>query len=307
MRRIGERRGPLKPPLRLNYRQIFILPSRFGLGFSFMTMVMTMAALNFNNNLALILSYLLLSILLFTSVLAYKNLAGVEIKPAITAAVFAGETAIFSISIKVAKNRRWVLQCWQQTQQSQVNLTPGTQAQLLIRKQANTRGRLPLGRWKLQSTWPYGFFRAWSWILPADYCVVYPTPAPAPPVLPFAGLQGQQLEPAQSGDDELQGLHEYQHGEPLNRIAWRSSARADKLISRESEQTLGGEVSLNWDAITTSSLEEKLSILCAWALQSESMGLKWGLKIPGFELKPDTGKAHLHQALRQLALFGDDE
>ncbi len=307
IQRIGKRRGPLTPPIQLNYRQIFILPSRFGLGFSVLVFVMTIAALNFNNNLALLLSYLLLALILFSSILAYKNLADIQINKATAEAVFVGETAVFSIPINVDNGFRPVLECWQQTLQSQCNLSPHTSTHLVIRKPALQRGRLELGAWKLQTIWPYGYFRAWSWILPTDYCLVYPAPASQTPALPFTGAQGQQFQTALSGDDELHGLHEYQAGEPLNRIAWRSSARADKLISRESERSQGGEINLNWDLLESAETEQRLSILCAWALQAEKSGLRWSMELPGFQLKTSSGQAHLHQALRQLAIFGKHE
>jgi len=57
--RVRTKRGPLTPPFELAYRHIFVLPTKFGLGFGFMLLFMALGGLNFNNNMALILVFLL--------------------------------------------------------------------------------------------------------------------------------------------------------------------------------------------------------------------------------------------------------
>jgi len=302
---ISRRRGPLHPPLQLGYRQIFILPSRFGAGFAVLLLVMTVAGLNYNNNLALILSYLLLAIFLLVSNLAYRNLRGIEISPAIAEPVFAGQTAEFFISLRSNVGQRFALECWQDECCDQISLLPGKQERLLILKHAPQRGRLPHGPWKLQSAWPFGFYRAWSWIIPVDTCLVYPAPADNPPPLPWSGNAGMLSSLPQAGDDELHGLRDYQAGDPLNRIAWRSSARADRLITRESEQHQAGELILGWDLLPAMETEMRLSILCAWMLEAENREFEWSLQLPGEDLASGSGREHLQGALRYLALFSE--
>ena len=62
--RLAERRLPAltryrqsEPlPIRLHPRRVYILPTRFGLGFAVLLMAMLIGALNFNNNPALLLA-----------------------------------------------------------------------------------------------------------------------------------------------------------------------------------------------------------------------------------------------------------
>ena len=49
-------------------------------------------------------------------------------------------------------------------------------------------------------------------------------------------------------------------------------------------------------------LEHRLSRLCAWVLQAQALGLDYGLRLNGVELKPSNGEAHKRQCLEALAL-----
>ena len=71
--RVRSKRGPLSPPFELEYRHIFVLPTKFGLGFGFMLLLMALGALNFNNNMALMLVFLLGTIAQMTTLIAYRN------------------------------------------------------------------------------------------------------------------------------------------------------------------------------------------------------------------------------------------
>ena len=46
-------------PLTINWRRIFILPTKPGLFFAFIALLMLIASLNFNNNMGLMLTFLL--------------------------------------------------------------------------------------------------------------------------------------------------------------------------------------------------------------------------------------------------------
>ena len=48
--------------------------------------------------------------------------------------------------------------------------------------------------------------------------------------------------------------------------------------------------------------EHKLSRLCAWVLQADKLGVDYGLRLPGQEIKPASGEAHKRRCLEALAL-----
>jgi uncharacterized protein (DUF58 family) len=49
--------------------------------------------------------------------------------------------------------------------------------------------------------------------------------------------------------------------------------------------------------------EEKLSRMARWVLDAEAQGLRYGLRLPGAELPPNSGMAQRDECLRRIALF----
>ena len=95
--RVLTRRGPMTPPFELEYRHVFVLPTRFGWGFGFMLVFMALGALNFNNNMALMLVFLLGTIAQLTTLIAYRNLSGLSVDSIHAEPVFSGENAHFRV------------------------------------------------------------------------------------------------------------------------------------------------------------------------------------------------------------------
>src|SRR5207245_2611316 len=57
-----------------------------------------------------------------------------------------------------------------------VDVPAGGLAEVVLAVPAARRGWLPLGRVMLETRFPLGLFRAWSYIEPAARCLVYPEP-----------------------------------------------------------------------------------------------------------------------------------
>jgi uncharacterized protein (DUF58 family) len=154
---------------------------------------------------------------------------------------------------------------------------------------------------RMENRFPLGLFRAWSVVIPATRCLVYPKPSPHPPPLPKSG-RGDQGS-AQKGDgDHFHGLREYQPGDPLRRIAWRTSARHQKLYSREMETPRERSCALNWYLMGPGDTEAKLSVLAAWILRAERHQIPYSLEMPGTALPADLGEHHRDACLEILAL-----
>jgi len=77
--RVLARRGPMTLPFALEYRHIYMLPTRFGWGFGFMLLLMALGGLNFNNNMALMLVFLLATITQLSMLIAHRNLSGLRV------------------------------------------------------------------------------------------------------------------------------------------------------------------------------------------------------------------------------------
>ena len=105
-RRLRRRRGDTALPLQLEYRDLYVLPTRFGFWFGVLVFLMLIGGLNFNNNMTLAMVFLLASIALLTTLLAYRNLVGLTITAVRATPVFCGEEARFRVLLGNREERR---------------------------------------------------------------------------------------------------------------------------------------------------------------------------------------------------------
>src|SRR5689334_15764834 len=86
-------RGPVRGEIVLVQRRIFILPTRPGLVFAIVLLLMLTGAVNYALSLGFILTFLLASLAITGMLYTVRNIAGLRITAARTAPVFAGENA----------------------------------------------------------------------------------------------------------------------------------------------------------------------------------------------------------------------
>ena len=99
----------------------------------------------------------------------------------------------------------------------------------------------------------------------------------------------------------------YRRGDPLKLVVWKQVARSqargsDELVSRDTQQAQRYELWLDFGQTGLPDTEAKLSRLCAWVLQADKLGVDYGLRLPGQEIKPAEGDGHRRRCLEALAL-----
>jgi uncharacterized protein (DUF58 family) len=305
LERLKRRRGPTRLPRTLEYRHIFVMPTRFGFWFGVLLALLALGGLNFNNNMALLLAFLLAAVAQMTTLLAYRNLVGLTVRDLQAEPVFAGQKARFTVVLHNSEARnRFTIQALGADSVSCADVEASAGARLTVTRATERRGWLQSPPFRLENRYPLGLFRAWSVFIPEARCLVYPAPAPHPPPLPRTGRGDHGI--ARKGDGEhLHGLREYQPGDPIRRVAWRTSARHGKLYSREMETPREEACEFNWYLMGGKDVEEKLSILTAWILRAERRQIPYSLEMPSDALPADLGESHCHACLRILAEFGD--
>ena len=303
LERVRQRRGAIKLPFTLEYRHIYVLPTRFGVWFGILLAVTAIGGLNFNNNLALLLGFLLAAIAQLTSLLAYRNLVGMSINSIHADPVFAGESARFRIYLNNPEARpRLAVQVRFSTNSDTRDIGPHQTTALVLEQVTHKRGWAAMNPFTLENQYPLGLFRAWSVIIPQARCLVYPAEASNPPPLPRTGRGDEGIADAGEGE-QFHGLREYHPGDPLRRVAWRASARHGKLYSRVMETPREEACELNWYLMGNRSVEEKLSIMCAWILRAERQQVPYSLELPTDALPAGLGEEHRDACLRILALY----
>lgn len=276
------------------------------MAFGALLVFMALGGLNFNNNLALLLVFTLAAIAFTTALVAYRNLRGLKVVAVRADPVFAGATARFRLHLDNPETRpRFAVLAgasgWRANDCA--DIPPLARAELGIDVTSHRRGWMPLPPVRLETRYPLGMFRAWSWLFPVERVLVYPAPDPAPP--PFPVTAGGHLgQPLRGEGEQVHGLREYREGDSLRRVAWRTSARHEQLYTREMESPRERSCTLSWQSLAGIEHEQRIAILTAWVLQAESGRLAYTLELPGARLGPSQGEPHRSQCLEALALFG---
>lgn len=298
---------PERGAIVLGHRRVYIVPSRLGLLFGGTLGILLVGSINYALSLGFALTFLLAGIGIAGMVQTTRNLVQLSIRAGRCDPVFAGEAAQFRISLAnngdfdrpeiLARHLASGSQCV-------VDVGAGSAADVVLAVPALSRGWLPPGRVMLETRFPLGLFRAWSYVEPDCRCLVYPRPeASALPPLALSAQAGGVRAHVQ-GSDDFSGLRSYQPSDSPRHVAWKSVARSDSMLTK---QFAGDAVADLWldlrDLPASLGLEERLSRLAGWVLAAERAGARYGLRLPGIELELGRGEVHRAACLKALALF----
>ena len=298
-----QRRARVIPPINVQYRQIFILPTRFGWMLGLLMFSMLMGSLNFNNNLGLLTTFIVAGLALISMLMAYRNLRGIRIHRTSAEPVFAGQPLMLNVTFINEQDRaRPALELLSGKTPVDFDLPAASLEEIGIRIATEKRGWLKPGRLRLQTSHPIGLFEAWTWFWPERPVLVWPRPAAHPPPLPSGHNrdQGRQQRSEPEGEDFF-SLRNWQSSDPLHRIAWKASQRHQTLLSREFRAEQSDHLMFDLEQTPGRGLEERIGNLAAWVLQAEREHLNWTLKLGDVLHGPGSGKAHCHRCLRLLA------
>jgi len=305
------RRAPEDTPcVTLHHSRIYILPTRRGLALLGTAATMLLTSLNYSLSLGFAVTFLVIGVGASALLHTFRNLSGIEVRPLTAGATFAGGTLPFVLSLTGGSGirRGFILQAAEDATQ-RFDVPASTALSVTLHRAAPMRGRVALGRVTLSSDYPVGLWRAWAYVHFALDGIVYPAPEPSPPPLPI-GAEGHHALMAASGEDtDLAGLRDYQNGDPLQRIAWKSVARGTGWHTKQFEGSGGGgPVTLTWDALPAGmSREARIARLTAWVLAAERAARPFALRLPGWNLQVGQGREQRRQALTALALMPFDE
>lgn len=288
-------------PIRLHRHRIYVLPTRFGLMFSAVLLVMLMGALNYNNNPALLLTCLLGAACYQSVFQAFRCINGVQLVSLQGEPCHAGEPLYINLSFHADGRPRRSLRLRVADQESVFDIGNGD-GRVRVSVPAAQRGWCRVGRIRLHSEYPFGLFQVWSWLNPDFAALVYPRLEIGAPPLPHADDAAAEVATKRSGD-EFGMLRDYHPSDPRRSIAWKASARHDTLLVKEFEQRRGQDIALEWSATATLVYEARICRLAAWVQAAEGAQLRYVLRLPDETVGPGLGPDHRHACLRALALL----
>ncbi len=297
---------PERGAIVLRHRRVYIVPSRLGWIFAGALGVLLVGSINYSLALGFALTFLLAGLGIAGMVHTARNLALLSVIAGRAAPVFAGERAQFRLYLdNRARFDRPAILVRHVASGAQVLLDAGaaavTEAALAV--PAPRRGRLALGRVMLETRFPLGLFRAWSYAEPDTQCLVYPRPEPSPLPEPAPGAAGGTARARARGTDDFSGLRAYQLSDSPGQVAWKVTARTGDRVTKQFTGEAAVELWLDWAGLGPAlDTERRLSRLAGWVLAAERAGSRYGLRLPGLEIAPGRGETHRAACLQALAL-----
>jgi uncharacterized protein (DUF58 family) len=302
----ARRRHGIDPdPLILSGRRIYIVPTGLGIAFALMLFAMFLGAMNYANNLALGLTFVLGALSLTAMHYCHRNLAGVRIASGASEPVFAGQTARFRIALENSAPlaRHELLIASDHCAASPARVDPSGRAILEVELPAARRGVLTLDHFEVATRHPFGLFYAWAYLHMNVKCMVYPKPSERSGMPPPLETDTGGAQDTLRGDEDFAGLRTFHPGDSPRRIAWKAYARERGLHVKVYAGTAVTSHLFDWNSLPGLGVEERLSQLCRWIEDAYAAGRAFGLRLPGLEIPQNIGPAHRQRCLTALALF----
>jgi uncharacterized protein (DUF58 family) len=286
-------------------KRIYILPTRPGVAFAAALTVMLIGSINYNLSLGYILTFLLGSMAMVAILHTFRNLVQLRVTPGRVDPVFAGGTARFELYLENRTGyERCAIALWREGTAARCDVPSRRGATVSIAAAAQQRGWLMPGRITVDTRFPVGLLRAWSYIRPDVRCLVYPKPDDGLLPLPDPWGGAGEKRTSGGGSDDFAGLRAYQASDSPRHIHWKAAARGQGLQTKVFSGRAAAELWLDWNQLPGNmGLEAKLSRLTRWVLAADQDGLRYGLRLPGIALAPDSGEPHRLACLRALALY----
>jgi uncharacterized protein (DUF58 family) len=296
-------------------RRVFILPTRPGMAFVGLLLIMLIGSVNYNLGLGFVLTFFTGSCAIVDMYMTARNMALLRLAPGRAQPVFAGAEAQFELLVHNDTPRDryaiWLGFHDEGEPRQSIDVASKGSAAVVLSRPTTERGWLVAPRVRLFTRFPLGLFGAWSYWQPDAKVLAYPQPEAMPPPLPTTGAAREDGH-GTVGLDNFSGIRSYQPGDPMRHLAWRQIARlhpADggNLVSKHFEGGAVSDLLLDLQALPPLlDIEVRLSRLTAWVLEAERRALPYALHIGHRQIPQGLGEAHCAECLHALALYGKE-
>lgn len=296
-------------------RRVFIVPTRPGLAFAGLLLIMLIGSINYTLGLGFALTFFTGACAVADMVMTARNLNRLRLAPGRAQPVFSGQEAQFELRLLNPTPRaRYAIRIGFQHDgepRQAVDVPAGGDAVLALAAPTEGRGWLAAPRVRLLTRFPLGLFRAWAYWQPDLRVLVYPAPEENAPPLPHSGAASEDGH-GLVGLDNFAGIRAYQPGDPMRHLAWRQIARHDPALGGQlaTKHFEGGAVAgmtLDFALLPLGmDLELRLSRMAHWVLEAERRALPYAFRLGHHDLPAGLGEAHRAACLRALALYGQE-
>ncbi len=305
---VRRRQGEDALPVALARRRLYILPTRAGMAFGFLWVLMLLAGLNYGNSLALFFTFLLAGFALVAMNDCHRNLLGITLVSVSAPAVFARSAGALQLTLEnpAPRARPGIQAALEEGPLASADLAPHGRALVTLPLTPARRGIVRIDRLRLTSSHPFGLSRTWTWVhLPIEV-LVYPHPHGSLPRPITSGHHPGESSRGGSGLDEWMGLRPFRDGDSPRQVDWKAYARGAPLLVKEYSPAGADLCLFDFAELRMPDVEARLSQLARWVVDAEAGGERYGLRLPGLQLAPNRGPEHRHRCLAALALYAAD-
>lgn len=299
------RRLPRSDCQQFSQKNLFILPTGAGVMFGIMLLIMLITGINYQNSLIYLLTFVLGGVFVGAMHQTHRNLAGVTLALTRAGESVDGDTAPFSLRLTAGKNDAVAVHVSHNRSLPVIVTVPAGQSRdISVLVNAVRRGYLRPEKIRIETRYPFGLLKAWSWLRPASAGLVFAKPVTAPEVIATVedGDSAAQTR-VQPGSDSAD-LRPWREGDSSQRVLWKRFARTGQLVVADWQGHTGNPQWLDFQAFAGADTELRLSYLAYLVNDRQRQGMRFGLNLPGQSIEPDTGAAHALRCQRALAVWG---
>jgi len=296
----------------LDQRSTYILPTKAGFLMVFIIFLMMVASTNYQNNMAFMLTFLILSISIVSIVFTFKNLQGLVFELGKNQSIFAGEKLAFNfqVSSQLDTPHSGIGVGFNKNSLFYLDL-PGSTGKRITKQfvlpiDVVKRGWFSAPKIYTTSCFPFGLLKVWSWFKFKSPILIYPKPIePAECALNRreSDEEGEKGRQSVIDDIEYDGVKAYRVGDPISRVDWKATAKERGVYIKSFTSLTSRESAFSWDDFQNVEDELRVSYLCYLVLNANRLNQIFSLSLPGRIIQKGSGDTHLHNCLSLLALF----
>lgn len=279
------------------------MPSRFGLAFGVMALVLFFMAVGYANNLIYIFVFFLISVGFTGILVTNRNIQDLQFENIKGTDIFANEDSELTLEIKNTSARdAWDVEARLEKTDiasTKTPVAPLAHEEFKIQFMCSHRGLQPLPRIVLESTFPFGLLRAWKVHKPETEILIYPE---------RKGSQNFPQDAIAGEGSQNQGLFRdhrtFQTADPVSRIDWKASARRQELLVKNFEEPEKPTLHFFWEQTShLANHEDRISQLALWVDAAEKTGHTYSLSVGTQDIPPSRGLLHWRDCQGTLALL----
>jgi uncharacterized protein (DUF58 family) len=287
--------------------KVYIWLTRYGVLYFLVLLVMLLGALNYKNNMGLLLTFLLAGMALISLFTTHRTLSSLRPGRLFVNSAFSGDPLSVALEAESRSSAVPSFNILINGVAGAGSLEPSANEVFTLSLPTEKRGLVPLDRVRVETAYPLGLFRSWrTFHFDGALGLVYPSPQPGPMPLSQQAGQGDDGGAASTrGAEDFSGHRQYQPGDPLRHIDWRVYSRGQGLFSKQFEAPTSSEMLLSWERLPEGDPEHRLSIMCHAILKAHRDQWRFGVDLPWARVAPDSGARHVHGCLSQLSRMGN--